>query len=146
MSYAVEADGEPLSVEVIWDKSGPRLAQSEPGEGAEIIPVDEGVIAWQGMRQHHVRFASRRRGDEETGSGGMLRSPMPGRLSRLFVKEGDEVALGDSVAIVEAMKMEHVLHAPAGGTVKRVFHAEGAQVDLGSEIVELETSGQNASD
>jgi 3-methylcrotonyl-CoA carboxylase alpha subunit len=71
---------------------------------------------------------------------------MPGRVTKLFVREGDRVALGDSVVVIEAMKMEHVLHAPADGIVRSLLHGEGDQVDSGAAIAELEADEQNASD
>jgi 3-methylcrotonyl-CoA carboxylase alpha subunit len=98
------------------------------------------------MRQHRVRFAPRQKDLTGHASGGALRAPMPGRLSKIFVRESDGVALGDRLAIVEAMKMEHVLHAPAGGRVARILHSEGDQVDLGAVILELDTDGDHASD
>jgi 3-methylcrotonyl-CoA carboxylase alpha subunit len=49
------------------------------------------------------------------------------------------------VAVVEAMKMEHVLHAPADGVVKSVPRREGEQVDLGTVLVEVEMGDANAS-
>jgi biotin carboxyl carrier protein len=71
---------------------------------------------------------------------------MPGRLTRIFVREGDRVASGERLAVVEAMKMEHVLHAGAAGVVKTLARREGDQVDLGAVIVELETGEGHASD
>ena len=79
-------------------------------------------------------------------SGGVLRSPMPGRLARLFVSEGDIVARGDRIAVIEAMKMEHILHAPTDGMVKTLPRHEGEQVDLGTVIAELHTDDGHAPD
>jgi 3-methylcrotonyl-CoA carboxylase alpha subunit len=148
MRYSVEAGGAQHSVAVIWTANGPRLDGDAAGgseNGLEIIPADDGVILWRNMRQTLVRFA-RKLGGAEDLSGGVLRAPMPGRVTKLFVCEGDRVVLGDPVAVIEAMKMEHVLHAPANGVVTRLLHGEGEQVDSGAAIVELETDGPNASD
>lgn len=94
----------------------------------ELIPTDDGVILWRGMRQSLVRFAGRQGGASASGSGNVLRAPMPGRLTKIFVREGDQVASGDRLAVVEAMKMEHVLHASAAGLVKSLPQREGDQV------------------
>jgi 3-methylcrotonyl-CoA carboxylase alpha subunit len=148
MRYSVEAGGAQHSVAVIWTANGPRLDGNAAGgaeNGLEIIPADDGVILWRNMRQTLVRFA-RKLGGAEDLSGGVLRAPMPGRVTKLFVCEGDRVVLGDPVAVIEAMKMEHVLHAPANGVVTRLLHGEGDQVDSGAAIVELETDGLHASD
>ena len=71
---------------------------------------------------------------------------MPGRLAKLFVREGDHVARGDRIAVIEAMKMEHILHAPADGAVTGLPRGEGEQVDLGTVIAELRTDDGHASD
>ncbi|MDI6840552.1 MAG: biotin/lipoyl-binding protein [bacterium] len=65
-------------------------------------------------------------------------SPMPGTLVKLLVAQGDKVEAGQTLAIVEAMKMENELKASVDGVVKRVNFAEGAQVDTLQPIVELE--------
>jgi 3-methylcrotonyl-CoA carboxylase alpha subunit len=148
MGYDVEAGGAQHSVAVLWTANGPQTGgdgAGGPDDDIEIIPTDNGVIAWRDMRQTLVRF-TRKLGGAEEMSGGVLRAPMPGRVTKLFVREGDRVALGDSVVVIEAMKMEHVLHAPADGIVRSLLHGEGDQVDSGAAIAELEADEQNASD
>ena len=71
------------------------------------------------------------------GGEGIVRSPMPGRVVRVLVKEGDEVEAGAAVAVVEAMKMENELVAERAGTVKRVVVAAGATVEGGAVLVEI---------
>jgi 3-methylcrotonyl-CoA carboxylase alpha subunit len=149
MSYEVEAEGVRETVVVVWTADGPSLAEAPVADAAgetEIIPTEDGVIAWRAMRQRRVRFARRQKRDAENASSGILRSPMPGRLSKLFVTGGDRVAQGDRVAVVEAMKMEHVLHAPASGAIRRLPHREGDQVETGAIILELDVEDGHASD
>jgi 3-methylcrotonyl-CoA carboxylase alpha subunit len=149
MSYEVEAEGARETVAVVWSADGPHLADvsmvDAAGE-AEIIPTDDGVIAWRAMRQRRVRFARRQSREAENASSGVLHAPMPGRLSKLFVNDGDCVVQGDRLAVVEAMKMEHVLHAPASGAVRRLLHHEGDQVDMGAIILEVDMDDGDASD
>ncbi len=146
MTYAIEADGVLHEVKAVWTSSGPQVSGEDAQKKLEIIPTDEGVIAWVLMRQSHIRFARSQRGSTEAADGGSLRAPMPGRLTKIFVKEGESVKSGDRLAIVEAMKMEHVLHAPADGVVKVLSYREGQQVDSGAVIAEVGTDGQDASD
>ena len=56
----------------------------------------------------------------------------------MFVKEGDTVAKGDRIAVVEAMKMEHVLHAARDGTIAKVAVAENQQVAQGALVAALD--------
>jgi 3-methylcrotonyl-CoA carboxylase alpha subunit len=66
-----------------------------------------------------------------------ISAPMHGRLSALFAKTGQEVKAGAQLAIVEAMKMEHVLTAPRDGTIDCLHAQEGAQVSQGDLIMSL---------
>ncbi|MDQ7858250.1 MAG: biotin/lipoyl-containing protein [Armatimonadota bacterium] len=66
-----------------------------------------------------------------------LRAPMPGQVTRVYVDVGQEVAPGDPLFAVEAMKMEHVVRASAAGRVTRVRATPGARVDAGELVVEV---------
>ena len=70
-------------------------------------------------------------------NGSSLRAPIIGRVAKVFVTKGYTVAKGDRVAVVEAMKMEHVLHAPRDGTIEKIAVKEGEQVALGTVIATL---------
>ena len=65
-------------------------------------------------------------------------APMPGKVVKVMVKVGDEVAEKAPLIIVEAMKMEHICIAKAKGKVTAVNFAEGAQVDTETPLIELE--------
>jgi 3-methylcrotonyl-CoA carboxylase alpha subunit len=146
IEYDIEAGAARGTVPVVWTASGPEADGGAGTAEAEYIPAGDGVIIWRAMRQTLVRFAARQGGASAGASGDVLRAPMPGRLTRIFVREGDRVASGERLAVVEAMKMEHVLHAGAAGVVKTLARREGDQVDLGAVIVELETGEGHASD
>ncbi len=62
-------------------------------------------------------------------------APMPGRLVKVLVKTGDEVAEGQPVAVVEAMKMENELKSPKAGKVVDVRAREGEAVEGGAPLV-----------
>lgn len=66
------------------------------------------------------------------------RAPMTGKVVSLPVRVGDKVAEGDTLAILEAMKMEFRLEAQADGIVKEIGAKEGDLVDLGQVIVRLD--------
>ena len=76
-------------------------------------------------------------GSKSTGDSGSIVSPMHGRLISVMAAPGDRVARGAALAIVEAMKMEHVLVAPRDGIVDTVPVTEGAQVSQGAIIMTL---------
>lgn len=67
----------------------------------------------------------------------VLQAPMTGVIASLAVAEGDTVAPGAELAVLEAMKMEHVLRATTGGTVRAVLRHAGSQVGEGAAILVL---------
>ncbi|XP_058450998.1 methylcrotonoyl-CoA carboxylase subunit alpha, mitochondrial [Malaya genurostris] len=69
---------------------------------------------------------------------GSVLAPMPGVLDKLFVKPGDTVKVGTPVAVLIAMKMEHVLKAAKDGVVKAVLNAEGDNVQKGAVLISFE--------
>ena len=73
--------------------------------------------------------------------GGMVRSPSPGVIVSLSAQAGDEVAAGESVAVLESMKMERAVPAPFAGRVRRVLAGTNVQVDTGAPLVELDPLG-----
>ncbi|MBR9858320.1 MAG: acetyl/propionyl/methylcrotonyl-CoA carboxylase subunit alpha [Gammaproteobacteria bacterium] len=77
---------------------------------------------------------------EHTGThhGGGLCAPMPGIVSQLKVAVGDVVATGQTLLVLEAMKMEHSIVAPKAGRVAEVYYRQGSQVDEGDELLRLE--------
>ena len=72
-----------------------------------------------------------------------VRAPIIGRVAKVFVKAGDTVAKGDRIAVVEAMKMEHVLHAARAGRIDKLAVKEGQQVTQGALIALLSEAGQS---
>jgi len=65
------------------------------------------------------------------------RSPMPGKVIKVNVKEGDDVKEGDVLCVVEAMKMENNIKAMTAAKVAKVFVGEGDKVDVKNILIEL---------
>jgi biotin carboxyl carrier protein len=65
-------------------------------------------------------------------------APMPGRVVRVLVAVGDEVAARQGVVVVEAMKMENELRSPKAGRIKEVAVAAGMSVESGRVLVIVE--------
>jgi geranyl-CoA carboxylase alpha subunit len=72
-----------------------------------------------------------------TGGDGKVRAAMNGRVVALLVEPGEQVAVGQPVMTLEAMKMEHVHTAGVAGTVSAIDVAEGEQVTTGRIVVEI---------
>ncbi|MDR3682950.1 MAG: biotin/lipoyl-binding protein [Geothrix sp.] len=67
--------------------------------------------------------------------GGLLMSPMPGKIVKLLVKAGDQVQEGQTLLVMEAMKMQNELKTSTPGTVTIVHVQEGATVETGASLV-----------
>lgn len=72
------------------------------------------------------------------GGAGALMTQMPGKVVKIMFKEGDKVAKGDTVLILEAMKMENEIKSGADGIIKSVNIKEGQALDTGFLMVEIE--------
>ncbi len=70
---------------------------------------------------------------------GSLLAPMPGSIVEVRVAVGDQVTEGQTLVVMEAMKMQHTISAPAAGTVVELAAAIGQQVDAGSVLALVET-------
>lgn len=68
----------------------------------------------------------------------IVKAPMPGLVKAVVVSEGDVVASGQRLVVLEAMKMENDITAPAAGKIGKVHVAPGATVEGGKPLVTLE--------
>jgi biotin carboxyl carrier protein len=68
---------------------------------------------------------------------GAVTAIMPGKIIRILVAEGDEVAEGAVVCILEAMKMENELKAPKAGVVQNLHIEPGQDVEMGAVLAEI---------
>lgn len=66
-----------------------------------------------------------------------VNAPMPGNILRIDVKEGDKVKAGQTLLILEAMKMENEIAAPKDGTVVQIATSKGAVVETGTPLIVL---------
>jgi biotin carboxyl carrier protein len=76
---------------------------------------------WSGRRHGHVEAEGRQQ----------IVAPMPGKVVRLLVKEGDYVEAGQGLLVIEAMKMQNEIRSPKRGTVERILAKEGQPVNAG---------------
>ena len=72
-----------------------------------------------------------------TGTGTPVTAPMQGNIWKILKKVGDAVKAGDTILILEAMKMENNIVAPKDGTIVSLLVKEGESVDSGSTLLEL---------
>ncbi|MCA9647565.1 MAG: biotin attachment protein [Polyangiaceae bacterium] len=103
----------------------------------EVQAYANGHRAKARVETERSRAAASVRGGKSGSADGTIKSPMPGKVVKVLVTEGQEVAAGTPVIVVEAMKMENELVAEGAGTVKKVFVAPGDAVEGGAKLVTI---------
>jgi 3-methylcrotonyl-CoA carboxylase alpha subunit len=84
--------------------------------------------------------------DAATSNASSVVSPMPGVLDKIHVQVGAAVKMGDPLAVIIAMKMEHVLKAPRDGVVKSVGGVAGQNLAKGAVVVKFEEEDVTSSE
>ncbi len=97
------------------------------GAGEVVLRVEDAL---------HRRLASAA-GGRASARGESIRAPIAGKVVKVLVAVGDQVAPGSAVIVLEAMKMENELAAERGGTVSVIHKAAGQAVDTGDLLVEI---------
>lgn len=143
--FHVLVDGAPYDVDVrptdlglslvFADRRVVDAAVTERAAGEWFIQLPHvGVSALvDGRRTERGRAADTGRAGEQR-----VTAPMPGRVVRLLVKPGDEVAARQGLVVVEAMKMENELVSPKAGRIKDVAVTEGTSVEVGRLLLIVE--------
>lgn len=96
-----------------------------------------GTMVAVGVKTIKVEDATVAKSKSAISAGAMV-SPMPGKVLKVFKKNGDSIKAGETVLVMEAMKMEHAIKAPSDGVIAKIVHGEGEQVSGGVLLVELE--------
>ena len=73
-----------------------------------------------------------------SGPGTAVKSPLPGTIMSISVTEGQSVKAGDTVCVLEAMKMENDIHCSTSGTVKKILVGVGDAILEGTDIMIIE--------
>jgi biotin carboxyl carrier protein len=108
-----------------------RVALAADGDATWVF-VDGQVARIEGVEKAPTRGRARGRGD-----GGVM-APMPATVVSLNAKPGQAVNEGDTLIVLEAMKMELPIKSPRSGTIKAVHCAKGDLVQPGVSLLEIE--------
>ncbi len=108
------------------------------------VAVPEGyLLAWEGRAYRLTRpspptveSAALATGPGQ-GAHDALIAPMPGKIVKVHVAEGERVGANQPLLVLEAMKMEHTIAAPHAGTVARLFYREGDLVGANNQLADL---------
>jgi propionyl-CoA carboxylase alpha chain len=131
--FAGAPGSSPLAVEVDGLRTVHSISLLEDGSGHDLYVVGSpfGQTSWS----IEPRFVDH---DAAAVGAGPV-SPLPGTVMSVSVAVGDSVSEGDTLMVVEAMKMEHQIRAASDAVVTEVRFAEGDKVDTGELLVALDT-------
>lgn len=146
----VEGDGEPIGTPVevqIVDVAAGSIAVETDGVRTHHVVVRTGpdavmVHSPDGSLELALRSRFPDHGSADVAGG--QTAPMPGKVLSVHVQVGDQVAAGQPLVIMEAMKMEHTLTAPGASVVVELRCSVGDQVDNGQILVVLEDDSEPA--
>jgi biotin carboxyl carrier protein len=139
-------DGEPIEVDCRRTDLGLAILYPQTGRTVDAAVVDRGGGDWL-VQLPHVgivaavdgrRFKAGRAADAAASGEQRITAPMPGRIVRVLVQPGDEVAARQGLIVIEAMKMENELTSQRAGRVREVAVAEGVSVEAGRLLVIVE--------
>jgi len=97
--------------------------------------IDEQIFAYdifELSQSSHTKSKSKEKSLDK------IKAPMPGKITKIFVKDGQTVKKGDALVVMEAMKMEYTLKSDLDTTVEKVNVNLNDQVTLGSLLVQLQ--------
>ena len=146
VDYLLRRDGVDVAVggedvDVVVHRAEPDLVElSVSGVRRRFVVVQAGdlldVDSSLGSSTHRVvpRFDD----PDHAHAAGSLTAPMPGAVVRVLVEVGTSVVVGQTLVVLEAMKMEHAVHAPHAGVVTEVLVQAGQQVEAGSVLAVVE--------
>ena len=105
-----------------------------------VEPTPRGLRVHAGAREYAIHIADprawrgRHGGAAEAEGRQEVLAPMPGKVVRVLVKQGDSVEAGQGLFVVEAMKMQNEIRSPKKGTVERLLVKEGQPVNSGESL------------
>ncbi|MBZ5523026.1 MAG: acetyl-CoA carboxylase biotin carboxyl carrier protein subunit [Acidobacteriia bacterium] len=108
--------------------------ESSGGETSIVIGQQRFGVAVRDPRSLH----SRRRPDAGAHGVKKITAPMPGKVVRILAPAGSEVEAGQSVLVIEAMKMQNELKSPKKGVIRKLTATEGMAVEAGQALAEVE--------
>jgi 3-methylcrotonyl-CoA carboxylase alpha subunit len=129
------------AIAAVAELRGEGLAVWLDGEASQVAVVEHGDQLHLFTAAGHVRidrWDPLTRSDSEDEVEGALCAPMPGKIVRQPVAQGDRVDRGAALLVLEAMKMEHTIIAPSDGRVVQLHYAEGDQVEEGVILIDFE--------
>lgn len=140
--WRISLDGQPLDADVV--EIGPHTLSvilagqsyevriTEPAEG--VLKVQSGLQEFTAEVADPRAWRGRRHGALEAQGRQQVVAPMPGKVVRVLVNQGQQVEAGQGLLVVEAMKMQNEIRSPKNGIVETLLIKEGQPVNAGEVL------------
>ena len=139
MKYEVRVSGKKYEVEV--KEISPSVFEVEVNGKKATIEVEEVGVKLKKVVKPEVAVKETKEvkevKKEAKVEGNAITAPMAGTVTKILKNEGDEVKAGETVLIIEAMKMENPITAPSDGVISKIVVNEGDKVATGDALVYL---------
>lgn len=129
--------GTPVRLVRIGEQVHRVTARREAGRGQWTLDVDGTRVSAEALDERLRAIRDLSAASEAASGPAPLVAPMPGLVVRVAVAVGDEVAAGQGLVVIEAMKMENELRSPSAGVVTAVPAVPGQPVEKGAVLIEL---------
>ena len=146
MSGASEVDKKESSETFVIEVNNRRVSLTVPNDivanltgGAKARDAKRAIQPLRGQGLHHAQ----KKQQSNDGQSGVIASPMQAVVTRINVAEGQQVAKGDLLVVLESMKMENYVYAPVKGTVTKIFVGPAAGVEAGETLMTIDVTGAN---
>lgn len=151
----IAVDGREYALDFVKLNSGSySVLHKNKSYNVELIPIN-------GIRKYHVntfkntleveiidaesKYLANRKSGQEDDTVNIITAPIPGKVIRIPVEEGQEVEAGQTVIVIAAMKMESEFKAAGSGTVSSIQVAEGQSVEARQELVVIDYAADDQS-
>ena len=146
MSGASEVDKKESSETFVIEVNNRRVSLTVPNDivanltgDAKARDAKRAIQPLRGQGLHHAQ----KKQQSNDGQSGVIASPMQAVVTRINVAEGQQVAKGDLLVVLESMKMENYVYAPVKGAVTKIFVGPAAGVEAGETLMTIDVTGAN---
>lgn len=138
----LQVDSRDLSVtqkHVIYQNKSYNIELVERNEdGKEVVVKVNGTLYQVGIEDQYDELLKKLGMDTSSANKVLeIKAPMPGLVLNVMVTEGQEVNKGDSLLVLEAMKMENIIKSPTGGVVKKILIRKGDKVEKNEILLQF---------
>lgn len=162
MRWRIKIEGQDLPIDISliridgdlydFDVGGEHIQLTSPTLYPFSIRTNEGILSFESWNSKKWKLVDGSNthslepmawGSDAKSISPEIRSEMPGRVLKILVKAGDQIAPHQALMVIEAMKMENEIRATSTARIKTILVTPGQSIESGAVLIELEASVSN---